>query len=116
MSVEAVVVSSLVEPVNEVRVIVVVMQTGLGVAGGRVNGVVHIVVTDEVVLDTGPTDCVGTLGDGEVGAGSVVARVAAGLNSSATNPARRTDAATAPRRAALIGRLAAAERVWGTSG
>jgi hypothetical protein len=43
--------------------------------------------------------------------GSVTARVVAGLSRSATNPARRTVAATAPRRAALIGRTAAAEVV-----
>jgi hypothetical protein len=43
--------------------------------------------------------------------GSVTARVVAGLSRSATNPARRTVAATAPRRAALIGRSAAAEVV-----
>ncbi|HEY2706035.1 MAG TPA: hypothetical protein VGL20_20325 [Candidatus Dormibacteraeota bacterium] len=44
----------------------------------------------------------------------VSAREAAGLNSSATKPARTTVAAMAPRRAALIGRTAA-ERVSGTS-
>jgi hypothetical protein len=41
------------------------------------------------------------------GTASVTASELAGLSSSATKPARRTVAATAPRRAALIGRAAA---------
>jgi hypothetical protein len=43
--------------------------------------------------------------------GCTTARVVAGLSNSATSPARRTVAAMAPRRAALIGRTAAAEGV-----
>jgi len=109
-----VVVDSSVLPREEVRVMVTVVQTGLGLAGGIVSGVEQIVVTETLVVES--TTCVLSPGDEEeVGPGSVdVARPAAGLSRSATNPRKRTVAAMAPRRAALIGR--AAERVWGTSG
>jgi hypothetical protein len=67
----------------------------------------HVDVAE--VLAAGTWDCVGA------GFGVTPARRLAGLSSSATKPARRTVAATAPRRAALIGR-AASRRGCGTSG
>jgi hypothetical protein len=63
-----------------------------------------------VVLDVASTAWVLSPGDADE-VGSVTAWVVAGLSRSATNPARRTVAAMAPRRAALIGRTAAAEGV-----
>jgi hypothetical protein len=53
---------------------------------------------------SGATDAVG------IGAGVPIARVLTGLRRSATSPARRTVAAKAPRRAALI-QVTSAERV-----
>jgi len=97
-----VVVSPVVEEDFELDVMLVIGR-GHGVMSGRQVG-----GAEGLGLACGTRDCVGA-GSGDP------ARIAAGLTSSATNPARRTVAATAPRRAALIGRAAAAEEIWGTS-
>jgi hypothetical protein len=71
---------------------------------------VRLVVVVERLVVVASTAWVLSPGDADE-VGSVTAWVVAGLSRSATNPARRTVAAMAPRRAALIGRTAAAEGV-----
>jgi hypothetical protein len=102
-----------------VVVVVVVVVSGVGVLDGTgaelgkqvgltIEGLQDLVVV--VLLATGCTDCTGRPGDADEVGSVTTARVVAGLSTSATIPTRRTVAAIAPRRAALIGRTAA-ERV-----
>src|SRR3978361_2175539 len=95
---------------------VVVVVSGVGVADGTgaglgKQGLTSVVGLREVVvgvvLTTGCTDCTGRPGDADEVGSVTTARVVAGLSTSATSPTRRTVAAIAPRRAALIGRTAA---------
>ena len=99
--------------------VVVVVVSSVGVLEGSgagllkqrltiVVGLQDVVVV--VVLATGCTDCTGRPGAVDEVGSVTTARVVAGLSTSATSPTRRTVAAIAPRRAALIGRTAA-ERV-----
>jgi hypothetical protein len=103
-----------------VEVVVLTSPVGLdvgpdvGVGGGVGMQGLMMVGTHGVGVGVGLGVGLGVGVGGDVGAGAAVtagtlsARMVAGLRKSATSPARRTVAATAPRRAALIGRTAAA--------